>query len=132
MHMCGRYSIAVEAEEVEKHFGARFVGAYTPRYNAAPSQNLPVILNESPANISMVRWGPRPPWIHSVKRDALINVRSDTLKEKATFKHDLLERRCLVLADGFYEWKKVTPRGQFHSASRERIIPRSRSRGFGS
>src|SRR5690348_9000956 len=110
MHMCGRYSIAVEAEELEKHFGARFVGAHTPRYNAVPSQTLPVILNESPANISMVRWGLRPPWIRSLKRDALINVRSDTLKGKATFKNDLLERRCLVLADGFYEWKKVTPK----------------------
>ena len=64
-----------------------------------------MILNESPATIVAVRWGLKPPWIRSIKRDGLINVRSDTLKERATFSKDLLERRCLVLADGFYEWK---------------------------
>jgi putative SOS response-associated peptidase YedK len=104
--MCGRYSIAVEGEKLQRYSAARLTFPYVPRYNAAPSQDLPVILNESPEKIVAVRWGLKPPWIRSIKRDGLINVRSDTLKkERATFSKDLLERRCLVLADGFYEWK---------------------------
>jgi len=103
--MCGRYSIAVEGEKLQRYSAARLTFPYVPRYNAAPSQDLPVILNESPEKIVAVRWGLKPPWIRSIKRDGLINVRSDTLKERATFNKDLLERRCLVLADGFYEWK---------------------------
>ena len=63
-----------------------------------------MILNESPADISLVRWGLARPWMRGL---GLINVRMETLKEKETFRDDLLNRRCLVLADGFYEWKEV-------------------------
>lgn len=103
--MCGRYSIALELGDVEKRFGAKFGGAgFSPRFNAAPSQDLPVILNSSPAEVSLVRWGLARPWMRGF---GLINVRTETLKEKETFRDDLLNRRCLVLADGFYEWKEV-------------------------
>ena len=103
--MCGRYSIAVELGNVEKRFSAKFSrGSYAPRFNAAPSQDLPVILNESPHSISPVRWGLVRPWMRGF---GLINVRTETLKEKETFRDDLVHRRCLVLADGFYEWKEV-------------------------
>jgi putative SOS response-associated peptidase YedK len=104
-YMCGRFSIAGELETVEKRFSARFIGAgFSPRFNAAPSQDLPVILNESPRSILPVRWGLVRPWLRGF---GLINVRTETLKEKETFRDDLLNRRCLVLADGFYEWKEV-------------------------
>ncbi len=103
--MCGRYSIAVELGDLEARFGAKFGGAgFSPRFNAAPSQDLPVILNSSPAEISALRWGLIRPWLRGF---GLINVRTETLKEKETFRDDLLNRRCLVLADGFYEWKGV-------------------------
>ena len=105
--MCGRYSFAVEPKEAERRFHAQFVGEYAPRYNAAPSQNLPVILNESPDKFVFVHWGLMPPWLEKLKKsDGLINVRAETLREKPTFKNDLLNRRCLIPADGFYEWKK--------------------------
>ncbi len=102
--MCGRYSIAVEGEKLQKYSAARLTFPYVPRYNAAPSQELPVILNESPNEILPVRWGLVRPWMHGI---GLINVRTETLKEKQIFRDDLENRRCLVLADGFYEWKEV-------------------------
>ncbi len=106
--MCGRYSIAVEGEKLQRYSAARLTFPYVPRYNAAPSQELPVILNESPNEILPVRWGIKRPWMRTLRRDGLINVRTETLKEKQTFRDDLFNRRCLVLADGFYEWKEVS------------------------
>jgi putative SOS response-associated peptidase YedK len=102
--MCGRYSIAVEPAEVEKRFRATFVGSMKPRYNAAPSQRLPVILNYNPRKIVLAPWGLRPVWLTKLsKRDGLINVRSETLKARPTFDSDLEQRRCLISADGFQE-----------------------------
>jgi putative SOS response-associated peptidase YedK len=106
--MCGRFTITNKKEILEERFTAKFeADNYNPRYNAAPSQKLPVILNTDPKIIHMIEWGIKPAWLKQVsKRDSLINVRSETIKEKKTFKKDFEERRCLVLADGFYEWKK--------------------------
>ena len=110
--MCGRYSIAVESSEVEKHFRATFAKPVKPRYNAAPSQQLPVILNFNPRKIVLSSWGLKPAWLSKIsKRDGLINVRAETLREKHTFQSDLAERRCLIPADGFYEWKAL-PNGK--------------------
>src|SRR5579872_3718241 len=106
--MCRRYSIAVEGEKLQRYSAARLTFPYVPRYNAAPSQELPVVLNVSPNEILPVRWGIKRPWMRTLRRDGLINVRTETLKEKQTFRDDLFNRRCLVLADGFYEWKEVS------------------------
>src|SRR5881296_2768593 len=104
--MCGRYSIAIEPAEIEARFGAKYLEAMKPRYNAAPSQPLPVILNNDPRHVVFAAWGIRPIWMSRVaKKDGLINVRFETLRDKATFRADLEGRRCLVPADGFYEWK---------------------------
>ena len=84
---------------------------FTPRYNAAPSQSQAVILNTEPQVIQPLMWGLRPQWLkHVARREGLINVRDDTLRDKKTFARDVAERRCLVLADGFYEWKKTEKR----------------------
>lgn len=106
--MCGRYSIAVEPTEVEERFQAAFDEPMQPRFNAAPSQRLPVILNADPRTIVLVPWGLKPDWMGPVtKKGGLINVRLETLRDKRTFRSDLAERRCLVPADGFYEWKTL-------------------------
>jgi putative SOS response-associated peptidase YedK len=106
--MCGRYSIAVEPAKIERRFGAIFGEPFKRRYNAAPSQKLPVILNYNPRKLLFTRWGMKPAWFAEVfKRDGLINVRVETLRDKHTFLKDLEERRCLIPADGFYEWKTV-------------------------
>ncbi|HYR88464.1 MAG TPA: SOS response-associated peptidase [Terriglobia bacterium] len=107
--MCGRYSIAVEPSLIEERFGATVGGAMQPRYNAAPSQLLPVILNADPGKIVFSHWGIRPVWMsHVSKKDGLINVRYETLRDKATFRTDLALRRCLIPANGFYEWNAVS------------------------
>ncbi|OGF74264.1 hypothetical protein A2W57_00710 [Candidatus Giovannonibacteria bacterium RIFCSPHIGHO2_02_43_16] len=108
--MCGRFSIGTSQEMLEDYFDAKFEETFKPNYNAAPSQSLPVILNKDPLHIILAPWGIKPVWLeHSnIKRkDGLINIRAETLKEKATFKKDLKERRCLVISDGYYEWKKT-------------------------
>ena len=102
--MCGRYSIAIEKEEIEDPFHAKFDAAFTPRYNAAPSQMLPVILNDQPGKIVFAKWGIAPAWM-TKRPDGLINVRAETLRDKPTFRSDFLKRRCVLIADGFYEWK---------------------------
>ena len=106
--MCGRFGISFDRELIEQRFGAKFEEDFKPRYNAAPSQSLPVILNDEPKTIQFLSWGLRPAWMTKVsKREGLINVRAETLQEKPTFKKDLAWHRCLVLADSFYEWKKT-------------------------
>lgn len=103
--MCGRVSITYDEYKLQERFHAKFVGSFKPCFNAAPSQNLPVILNTDPEHIRLVRWGLRPSWFKG--KDGLINIRAETLEEKKTFKKNLDGMRCLVLADGFYEWKHV-------------------------
>lgn len=105
--MCGRYTIIAKADEIEKRFNVEVPDTYIPRYNAAPTQILPVITNASPSGISFFHWGLIPSWAKDKSISSkLINARSETIAEKASFKNALKNRRCLVLADGFYEWKK--------------------------
>lgn len=105
--MCGRFTLSTSQEILEDRFRSQFQedALYKPRYNAAPSQLLPVIFNTEPGCIEMARWGIMPVWWK--RKDGLINIRAETLIEKHTFKKDLENRRCLVLADGFYEWQKT-------------------------
>ena len=107
--MCGRYSITAEPELLEERFGATFAEPMERRYNAAPSQGLPVILNAEPGHIRLVSWGINRWWLKRSRGGGLVNVRMETVRTR--FKDDLAERRCLVLADGFYEWAK-TPDGK--------------------
>ena len=105
--MCGRYTIIAKAEEIEKRFNVEVPPAYTPRYNAAPSQILPVITNQHPDGLSFFHWGLIPRWAKDKSISSkLINARAETITEKASFKNAVKHRRCLVLADGFYEWKQ--------------------------
>jgi len=106
--MCGRYTIVAKAEEIEKRFQVEVPEYYLPRYNAAPTQILPVVTNESPSGLSFFRWGLIPFWAKDISIGSrMINARSETLHEKPSFKQALKKRRCLVPADGFYEWKKI-------------------------
>src|SRR5882724_10024364 len=106
--MCGRFSLTPERETLETRLGARFNAAWIhARYNAAPTQVLPAILNTAPRVIQPLRWGLKPAWAQKMgKREGIINVRAETLRDRPTFKKDLLTRRCLVLADSFYEWRR--------------------------
>ncbi len=103
--MCGRFTLTEPKEDAEEYFKVKIEGDYKPRYNIAPTQHHPVILNSKPEVAQMVFWGLKPVWFHPGKKVYLNNVRAENLREKHTFKKDLMERRCLVLADGFYEWE---------------------------
>lgn len=106
--MCGRYTISAQPEQLAQHFNAQLPSeTLTSRYNAAPSQQLPVLLNSKPDQIEFLRWGLIPHWSKDGKTEYnMINARAETIREKSSYKDALTKRRCLVLADGFYEWRK--------------------------
>ena len=111
--MCGRFSIFADPDRLAERFDASLPAeGLQARYNAAPTQNLSVILNEDERRIQLLRWGLVPFWAEDPAIGSrMINARSETLAEKPSFRTALKKRRCLVLADGFYEWQK-TPDGK--------------------
>ncbi|PSP85088.1 DUF159 family protein [Halobacteriales archaeon QS_1_68_17] len=106
--MCGRYSIFTPPETLEDRFGATPERPLEPRYNAAPGQELPVVTNDDPGTIRHLQWGLVPEWADDpgIGND-MINARAETLSEKPSFRAAYERRRCLVLADGFYEWTET-------------------------
>jgi putative SOS response-associated peptidase YedK len=111
--MCGRFTETLPADVVQKRFHAEFIGpAWHPTYNAAPSDRLPIITIADPHHITGATWGMLPQWMkgRGIKR-MLINARAENIGAKPTFWSAVRERRCLVIADGFYEWK-TTARGR--------------------
>ena len=104
--MCGRYIFkdpqkAFEWMGVDPDFKVR------PRFNIAPTQNVPVL--QSSGKLVEMKWGIVPSWAKE-KSNILINARSESVREKRSFKSSFSKRRCLVPADGFYEWTKVGKR----------------------
>lgn len=106
--MCGRFSIAKKVEDIEKRFNAEMlVDDWRPNYNAAPTQNLLVQTSEQKDKIKLFRWGLIPFWAKDPAiGNKMINARAETLNSKPAFKSLLKRKRCLVITDGFYEWKK--------------------------
>ncbi|MFD1598822.1 SOS response-associated peptidase [Halobellus rarus] len=103
--MCGRYTLFTPADELESRFDATFAEPPEPRYNCAPGQSLPVIANDDPDTFRRLKWGLIPSWAddESAGNDR-INARAETVDERASFREAYERRRCLVPADGFYEW----------------------------
>ncbi len=108
--MCGRFSFAVIAEMIEEHFHIRVdTNTYKPSYNCAPTQKLAVISNQNPDELSFYRWGLIPFWAKDKSfGNKLINAKAETIDQKPSFKNSFMRKRCLVLSDGFYEWKKIS------------------------
>jgi putative SOS response-associated peptidase YedK len=106
--MCGRYTLVKSAKEVSERFGVEVGKQYQPRFNAAPTQLMPVITADAPKGLSWFHWGLVPAWSKDkAVSHKLINARAETLEEKASFRNALQRRRCLIPADGFYEWKPL-------------------------
>lgn len=108
--MCGRYRLSRRKQIIEEHFEtADWQDDWTPRYNIAPTQPVPVIRQhpkEPVRQISTMRWGLIPHWAKDASGAAsAINARSETAATKPAFRDSLRFRRCLIPADGFYEWK---------------------------
>jgi putative SOS response-associated peptidase YedK len=111
--MCGRFSLALNPADVAAHFGAEAAPPLEmrPRYNVAPTQPVAVIPNQMPRAIQMFQWGLIPSWAKDPAiGHKLINARAETVAEKPSFRAALKKRRCLVLADGFYEWQREATR----------------------
>ncbi len=109
--MCGRFTLTVELNALRRRFlaSAEDVSLHRPRFNIAPTQNLPVIRQEGEeSKIREMRWGLIPRWAKETSiGQRMINARSETLTEKPSFRPLLHRRRCLVPADGYYEWSKT-------------------------
>lgn len=105
--MCERYTIIAKADEVRDKFKVEVPSQYKPTYNAAPSQVLPVITNKLPKEVSFFHWGLVPGWAKNKSISTkIINTSLESIVEKVSFRNALQQRRCLVICDGYYEWKQ--------------------------
>lgn len=106
--MCGRFTLTIDPSLLREAFpGFEVPGDLAPRYNIAPTQPVAVIPNDGQQKIQMFRWGLIPHWAKDPKiGNRIINARAETVAEKPSFRNAYRRRRCLVLADGFYEWRK--------------------------
>ena len=106
--MCGRYSFNQVAEAIADKFQVKEVPPLSPRYNIAPTQQIATVSVSSESlerQFKMLRWGLIPSWAKDAKMGAkLINARAETVAEKPAFRAAFKKRRCLILADGVYEW----------------------------
>ena len=106
--MCGRYKLSRRKQVVEEYFDITGEDDWSPRYNIAPTQPIPVIRQhpkEPVRELSLIRWGLIPSWAKDTSGAAqMINARSETAATKPAFRDALKSRRCLIPADGFYEW----------------------------
>lgn len=106
--MIERYTLAINADALASRFSVDVGESYRPRYNAGPTQLLPIILSSSPQGVSTFYWGTSPEWSkNKTPSEKVINVRAENLKEKPAFRRAIMKTRCLIPADGFYAWKKV-------------------------
>jgi putative SOS response-associated peptidase YedK len=107
--MCGRFTLIADPDLIQTTFLLDSVPQdMAPRFNIAPTQPVLVRTNEGERRAEWMRWGLIPPWAKDASLgNKLINARADTLAEKPSFRNAFRKRRCLIFADGFYEWQKV-------------------------
>lgn len=107
--MCGRFTLTADPADLQAAFpNFSFPLQYAPRYNIAPGQPIMVIANAAPHRADFFVWGLVPSWAKDPSIGSrMINARAETLAEKPSFRGPLKYKRCLILADGFYEWKAV-------------------------
>jgi putative SOS response-associated peptidase YedK len=106
--MCGRFTLTIEPAQLQEAFPWVDVPpGFSPRYNVAPSQAVAVLPNDGSNRLDFFVWGLIPFWAKDPEiGNRLINARSETLLDKPAFRSSFRNKRCLVFADGFYEWRK--------------------------
>ncbi len=113
--MCGRFAITLPPEAVRAFFAYVEQPNFPPRYNVAPTQPIPLVAARAHTggrerHFLLARWGFLPGFVKDPKTfPLLINARAETLGQKPSFRAALRRRRCLVIADGFYEWRRAAP-----------------------
>lgn len=106
--MCGRFTITWEAKELQEELNlGEFPIDWQPHFNVTPNQMVAVVRDFETRKVERLQWGLIPSWAQDATISSrLINARSETLGEKPSFRRALAKRRCLILADGFFEWQK--------------------------
>jgi len=106
--MCGRFDRHSEPVAIAKAFMIDHfdVADYKQSFNVSPSQNIVIVKDDGRRHLVQCRWGFIPPWLKDSSPNAMINARAETVAEKSAFRDAFRRSRCLVIADGFYEWKR--------------------------
>jgi putative SOS response-associated peptidase YedK len=109
--MCGRFTLTATIEEIMDRFEIQaFLDneLYAPSYNIAPSQSVLAVINDGKNNrMGFLRWGLIPPWSKDMAiGNKMINARAETITEKPSFRSSFMKKRCLIIADSFYEWRR--------------------------
>lgn len=114
--MCGRFTLSQPVEALVERFQLDEIPSLEPQYNIALSQNVATVLvsqKSKKRQLKFLRWGLIPAWAKDPKLGAkMINARAETITEKPTFRSAFKRRRCLILADGFYEWQQLKGKKQ--------------------
>jgi putative SOS response-associated peptidase YedK len=107
--MCGRFTLTAEVNALQESFPWLYIPPeIAPRYNVAPTQPVAVVPNDGKNKLDFFSWGLIPPWAKDPQiGNRMINARAETLAEKPSYRNAFRRRRCLILADGFYEWQKT-------------------------
>ncbi len=107
--MCGRFTLTLDPDELREALKlGDFPPQWVPRYNVAPSQPVAAVTNAETRAVDFLHWGLVPSWAKDISiGNRLINARAETLEEKPSYRTAFQRRRCLILADGFYEWAKA-------------------------
>ncbi|NYE06795.1 putative SOS response-associated peptidase YedK [Bacillus niacini] len=110
--MCGRFTLTATVDQLIDRFDIEFFlqeEEYNPSYNVAPSQSVLAVINDGARNkMGFLRWGLIPPWAKDMSIGyKMINARAETLTDKPSFRNAYKKKRCLILADSFYEWKRL-------------------------
>ena len=108
--MCGRYVITSPAAAIRSLFGYEEQPEFPARYNVAPTQPIPVVYRrDGKQHFALMRWGLVPAWVKDPRGfSLLVNARGESVLGKPAFRNAMVRRRCLVPADGFYEWRQGT------------------------
>lgn len=118
--MCARYVITSPAAAIRALFGYEEQPDFPPRYNVAPTQPIPIVrLDDGKRSFALLRWGFVPAWVKDPRNfSLLVNARGESVLDKPSFRNAMRRRRCLIPADGFYEWHDGTPRRPYFVRAR--------------
>ncbi|MFH1836479.1 MAG: SOS response-associated peptidase [Methanobacteriota archaeon] len=108
--MCGRFSLIYNLEELKERFRIQQIKlSWNPRYNIAPTQDVLAVFEDSGELVAdSFTWGLVPHWAKEARLGGLINARAESADEKPSFRESFKNRRCLILASGFFEWRKFS------------------------
>lgn len=109
--MCGRFTLTLDPGELQEKLDlGPYLQVYEPRYNIAPSQSVSVVRDGGNREIEQFRWGLIPFWAKDESiGNRMINARAETIADKPSFRNSFKKKRCLILADGFFEWSVQDP-----------------------